>query len=359
MSVQIIAINLGGTTTKVGYTVDNEFQFKETLEHSVAELSPFSSVFQQKKFRLKEILKLLDRKRINISNLSAVVTRAGVLPPIEAGGYEINETMVDYNTNYQAIEHVSNLGTSIANDLAKLAGENAKAYIYDGETLDQLTELARITGTKKIPKQSIGHLLNMRAVARVAAEKIEKKVEECHFVIAHMGGGTSVCGLANNRIVDVLADDEGPFSVERAGSVALKHVINLCYELPQNEVMRILRREGGLYSYLGTNDGRQVEGRIAQGDEHARLVYEALAYQVSKACGEMAVAVKGDLDGIILTGGLANSAMICSWIKKWAGFLAPIIQIPGEYELEALASGAYRVYTGEEMAKLFTIDKNL
>lgn len=355
MSVQILAINLGGTTTKVGYTRDNTFQFKETIEHSIAELNQFSSVFQQKEFRLKEILKLLETKGVSVSNLSAVVTRAGVLPPIDAGGYEVNELMVDYNTNYQAIEHISNLGTSIARQLAKLAGKNVKAYIYDGETLDQLSDLARITGTKIIPKQSIGHLLNMRAVGRVAAQKIGKKVEECNFVIAHMGGGTSVCGLAKNRIVDVLADDEGPFSVERAGSIALKHVIKLCYELPQNEVMKILRREGGLYSYLGTNDGREVEKKIEQGDDYAKLVYEALAYQVSKACGEMAVAVEGDLDSIILTGGLANSVLICSWIEKWAGFLAPIIQVPGEYELEALAGGAYRIYIGEEKAKLFTI----
>lgn len=359
MNINIAAINLGGTTTKVGYFIDNQMQFKETIEHTTEELKGFTSIFQQSDYRLNKIEELLISKGVDITGISAVVTRAGVLPPIQAGAYEINEDMIEYNTNYNAIEHASNLGTKIAVSLAEKSGPDVKAYIYDGETLDQLAPIARFTGVKKIPKQSIGHLLNMRSVARIAAEKIGKDINQSNFVIAHMGGGTSVCAIENNQIIDVLADDEGPFSVERAGSIALKHIINMCYELPKSEVMQILRKEGGLYSYLGTNDGREIEKTIAQGDEYAALAYEALAYQVAKACGDMAVAMKGHVDGIVLTGGLAYSKMIVDWIEEWGGFLGPIIQLPGEYEMEALAGGAYRVVTGKEKAQVFELEKQI
>jgi len=354
MAVNIVAINLGGTTTKVAYSVNNVIKFKETIEHTMDELGKLGGILGQKDIRLNSILHFLKLKDVDISEVTAIVTRAAGLPPVHAGAYEVTEEMtaVQLDQTKGTIQHASRIGTRVAFDLARQAGPSTKVYIYDSETMDELADIARFTGTKHIPKQSLGHLLNMRAVARSGAEKIDKRVEDCNFVVAHMGGGTSVCVIERNRIIDVLADDEGPFSVERAGSIALKHIIKMCYEMPREEVMRILRNEGGLYSYLGTNDGREIEKQIADGSACAALVYEALAYQVSKACGDMAVALKGNLDGIILTGGLANSKMICNWIEKWAGFLGSIICIPGEFEMESLASGAYRVVVGEEQADI-------
>lgn len=355
MPVNIVAINLGGTSSKIAYFVDNQEVFKENIMHSREELEPFGSIFDQLDFRLAKVIEVLTARNVKLSEISAVVTRAGVLPPINAGGYAINDAIIEYTTNYNAIDHASNLGAKLADKLGKQAGPEVKAYIYDGETMDQLMPIAKISGAKSIPKQSIGHLLNMRAVARVAAQQQNRAVEECRYVVAHMGGGTSVCAIQENQIIDVLADDEGPCSVERAGSLALKHVINLCYQIPKKEVLTILRKEGGLYSYLQTNDGQEIEQRILAGDEYAALVYEALAYQVAKACGDMAVALQGKVDGIILTGGLAHSDMICQWVQKWAGFIGEIIVIPGECEMEALAGGAYRIAKGMETSQEFVL----
>lgn len=355
MTTSILAINLGGTSTKVGYSKDNHLIFNENIEYTLSDLNQYSGIFDQKQRRLEDILALLKEKNIDVEKLSAVVSRAGILPPINAGAYEINADMVAYSREYVPIQHASNLGSELAIALIDLNKVGGKAYIYDGESLDQLAPIARFTGVKSIPKQSIGHLMNMRAVSRVIAERLGKEPNELNFVIAHMGGGTSVGASEKGKIIDVLADDEGPFSVERSGAIALKHIINLCYAKPKEEVNKILRKEGGLYSYLGTNDGRQIEKRIKDGDEYAALVYEALAYQVSKSIGDMAVALKGKVDGIILTGGLANSEMVTDWIEKWCGFIGKIYLVPNEYEMESMMSGIYRVLKEGEKVNTFSL----
>ncbi|MCC8180238.1 MAG: butyrate kinase [Planctomycetes bacterium] len=356
MSDLILVINPGGTTTKIGCFRDKEKLFAKTVEHDSEELKTFAHIRDQLDLRLRGIVETMRENNIDPADIDAVVARAGLLPPLEAGAYEVNDEMIDWSLNVSNLGHGSDLSGILARTLAGQSRKNAKAYIYDGETLDQLRPLARFSGVKLIPRQSLGHLLNMRAVGRRVAEKLGKRFDQVNFICAHMGGGTSLCALEKGRIVDAMPDDEGPCSVERSGSVALKHIINLCYTHPRNEVMRILRRDGGLKSYLGTNDGKEIVKRIENGDEYAALALESLAYQVAKAAGDMAVALQGKVDGIILTGGLAHARIVTDWIEKWAGFLGPVYLEPGEYELEALAEGAYRVLNGEEPVHQFKLN---
>lgn len=356
MSKLILVINPGGTTTKIGCFRDNEKLFAKTVEHDSEELKKFSHIRDQLQLRLQGVLDALRENNISVADLDAVVARAGLLPPLEAGAYEVNEAMIDWSLNVSNLGHGSDLSGILARTLAANSAKGAKAYIYDGETLDQFRDVARFSGVESIPRQSLGHLLNMRAVGRRVAEKLGHRFDGLNFVVAHMGGGTSLCALEKGRIVDAMPDDEGPCSVERSGSVALKHVINLCYSRPRSEVMRILRKDGGLKSYLGTNDGREIVGRIIKGDEYAALVLDAFCYQVAKALGEMAVALRGAVDGVILTGGLAHAKLVADGIEKWAGFLGTFYLEPGEYELEALAEGALRVVRGEESAREFKLN---
>ncbi|MDR1920778.1 MAG: butyrate kinase [Candidatus Adiutrix sp.] len=354
MAVEILVINPGGTSTKVGWFRNNEKVFDKTVEHDSEELKKFDHVRDQLNLRLNGILQAMAENKVRVQDISAVSARSGLLPPLEAGAYEVNEAMIDWSLNKSRLNHGSDLSGILARTMAEKAGPNVKAYIYDGESLDQFGPLARYSGVKMIPRASLGHLLNMREMGRRVAERLGRRFDEVNFVACHMGGGTSLCAMEKSRVVDAIPDDEGPCSVERSGKVALKHIINLCYDKPRAEVMSLLRRDGGLKSYLGTNDGREIVRRIEAGDEYAREVFESLAYQAAKAIGEMAVVLKGEVDGVILTGGLARSKLITGWIEERVSFLAPVYVEPGERELEALAGGIYRVLKGEESVNTFT-----
>jgi butyrate kinase len=354
--VNILAINPGGTSTKIGYFCDNQIVFKKNIEHDGEELRNFARVNDQIEMRTEKIIAELDSRQIRLNEVSAVVGRGGVLPPIQAGAYAVNSVMVDFLLHRVKLEHAANLGGVLADRIARMCSPDAKAFIYDGETLDQLSPLARFSGVSQIPRESLGHILNGRAVARRIAEQLGSSYDQLNLIVAHMGGGTSLNAHEKGRVTDVIADDEGPFSVERSGSLALKHVIRLCYENPKGAVHATLRVNGGLKSYLGTNDGRIIEEQIQKGDDYAKQAYEALAYQVAKAVGGMTVALNGKVDGIILTGGLAHSTMMTEWIRQRVSFVAPVYVVPGEFELEALAEGTWRVLTGKEEVYEFTID---
>jgi len=355
MAINILALSAGGTSTKIGYFRDDQMVFKKTIEHSKEELGNCKSPNDQLDMRFKSVRQLLEKENVDLGEISAAVGRGGFLPPIDAGAYEVNNEMIDYILSHASLGHVSSLSAVLADRIAKMGCPNAKAFIYDGETLDQLIPIARFSGLKGCDRISIGHLLNSRAVARIVSEKIGANYEKLNFIVAHMGGGTSVTAHEQGFIVDLVADDEGPFSVERTGSLPMKHVIKLCYDYPKADVMKMLRVDGGLKSYLGTNDGRVIEERIRAGDREAELVFEALAYQVAKAVGDMSVAVNGEINAIVLTGGLANSGRIVGWITKRVNFIAPVHAVPGEFELEALAKGVWRVLSGLEDAHAFTL----
>lgn len=342
----ILAINPGSTSTKIAVYEDKRIVFEKNIKHSSEELSKFKKITDQYKMRYREIEKILSENGLYLGDLSAIVGRGGPVAPLEPGAYRVNEIMVEKLMNSPMVDHASNLGGVIAFNLAAPFG--IPAFIYDAVSTDQMTDIARISGMKEISRKSLCHALNMRAVGIKCAEKIGKKYHEVNLIIAHLGGGITITVHERGRMVDLVSDDEGPFSPERAGRVPCKDLIKMCYEYDLEIMKKKLRGHGGLVSYLGTNSALDVEKRIKNGDEYAKLIYEAMAYQVSKGICELTAVVKGKVDMIIITGGIAYSEMINSWIRERVQWVASVDIVPGGNELEALAYGALRVLNGEE-----------
>lgn len=359
MTINVLVTNLGGTSTKVAYYEDNKEIFNSSVYHHDDELDQFKSIWEQIDYRTESVLNLLEENNIDLHSLTVVSCRPGPTPEVDPGAYEIKQDIIDYSKSFQIVEHPTLIGTSIAKKIAEMAGPDVIAMVYDPESLNEYQDIAKITGSKLIPKIAGGSSLNVREVARRAADALNKPFNESNFTVIHLGSGSTVTGVKNGKLVDVVADDEGPFSVNRVGGQSVKQIIQMCYENTKEEMEKLTRQEGGLYSYLGTSDGVEVEKMIENGNEEAELVFEALAYQASRSAGEMAVAVGGEVDAVILTGGLAHSEMMANWIEKWTSFIAPLFVYPGGFEMEALARGGYRVATGEEPLKDFNIQTNI
>ncbi|QQY80118.1 butyrate kinase [Keratinibaculum paraultunense] len=351
MSYKILAINPGSTSTKIALYEDEKEVFTETIEHPVEVIEKFENVQDQYEMRKDLVMSFLKEKGVNINELSAVVGRGGMLPRVKSGAYVVNETMLDTLKNKPAMEHASNLGAPIAYAIAQAAG--VKAYIYDSVRTDELHDIARISGIPEIERTSTSHVLNTRAMAIKAAKKYGKKYQDMNFVVAHLGGGISLNVHEKGQIVDIISDDEGPFSPERAGRLPCTALIELCYsgKYDKKTMLKRIRGNGGLKAYLGTVDAREVEKMIESGDEKAKLIYEAMAYQIAKGIGELATVLEGKVDLIILTGGIAYSKLITSWVKKRVEYIAPVEIMPGENEMESLAYGILRVLKGEEKAR--------
>lgn len=354
MSYKILAINPGSTSTKIAIYEDERELFTATLDHPVEEIEKYDNIQDQFEMRKDVVLSFLKEKGFNINELSAVVGRGGMLPPVKSGAYEVNELMLKTLKEKPYMEHASNLGAPIAYEIAKVAG--VKAYIYDSVRTDELNDIARISGMPDIPRTSTSHVLNTRAMAIKLAKKMGKKYEDMNFIVAHLGGGISINVHQKGQIVDLISDDEGPFSPESAGRVPCRKLIELCYsgKFDKRTMLKKLRGNGGIKAYLGIIDAREVEKLIEKGDEKARLIYEAMAYQVAKGIGELATVVEGKVDFIILTGGIAYSKMLTNWIKKRVEFIAPVEIMPGENEMESLAYGILRVLRGEEKSRVYT-----
>lgn len=352
MSYKILALNPGSTSTKIALYEDSKEVFKINIEHSNEELEKYKNVADQYEMRYEAIINLLKENNFDINKLDAVVGRGGLLPPVKSGTYRVNELMVDRLKNRPVVEHASNLGAIIAFSIAEPL--SIPAFICDSVAVDELEDIARISGMADISRKSFVHALNMRAVAIKTAKEMAKDFNDLNLIVAHLGGGISISIIKHGKIADIVSDDEGPFSPERSGRVPCKDLMNMCYEKEKAVVSKKMRGKGGLISYLGTNNALEVEAMIKKGDEHAKLVYEAMAYQISKGIGELATVVDGKVDGIIVTGGIAYSEFITSRIKKSVNFIAPVIIVPGENELEALASGTLRVLKGEEKANEYT-----
>jgi len=351
---RILAINPGSTSTKIALYADKEVIFVETLDHPVNEIQKYEHVQEQFDFRKNVIIDLLNKNDITLESLDAVVGRGGLLPPVKSGAYRVNDVMVNRLKNDPVVEHASNLGALIAYEIAEKQG--IEAFIYDSVAVDEITDVARISGMPVIPRRSLSHALNARAMAHKFAKKTGNNYEEMNLIVAHLGGGISVTAHKNGKMIDLSSDDEGAFSPERAGRVPCNKLIDLCYsgEYDRKTMKKMLRGKGGLTAYLGTVDAREVEKMIEEGNLEAKMVYEAMAYQVSKAIGELATVLKGKVDGIILTGGIAYSKMMTDWIIDSVSFLGPVEILAGENELESLAFGTLRVLSGEEEAKIYT-----
>ncbi len=351
MSYKIFVVNTGSTSTKIALYEDEKEIFTKNLSHPDELISKFDDVQDQLNMRLEFVRSYLKEKEFNVKELSCVVARGGMLVPVKSGAYEVNELMLDRVENRPVMEHASNLAAPIAYDIAKEAG--VPSYIYDSVMTDEFPDIARISGMPDIPRNSTSHVLNTRAMAIKYAKSIGEKYEDINIIVAHLGGGISINIHHEGQIIDLISDDEGPFSPERAGRVPCRDLINLCYsgKFDKKTMQRKLRGNGGLKAYLNTIDAREVEAMIQEGNEYAKMIYQAMAYQIAKGIGELATVVDGKVDVVILTGGIAHSKMLTSWIKNKVSFIAQVEIMPGENEMEALAYGALRVLKGEEEAK--------
>lgn len=355
--MKLFIINPGSTSTKVALYDDDKEIWSETQRYDTDVISKFESIGSQEEFRFAAINKILEKKGVSPHEFDAVVGRGGLLNPIKGGTYEINKKMIEELLASQHGSHASNLGAPLAARFAAAAGDKAKSFIVDPVVVDELVDEARISGLPEISRRSIFHALNQKAVARRAAERIGKSVKDCNFIIAHMGGGVSVGAHENGRVIDVSngLDGEGPMSPERSGALPAGKLVSLCFsgKYTQKEIERKLVGNGGLVAHLGTNDLREVEKRIAKGDSHAELIFNALCFQIAKEIGSCAAVLKGRIDSILLTGGLANSIKLCEEITSRVSFIAPVEIFPGEDEMQALAEGALRVLEGKEPVQIY------
>ncbi|MGG1230884.1 butyrate kinase [Bacillus halotolerans] len=355
---RILTINPGSTSTKIGVFHNERSIFEKTLRHDIEELQQFDHIIDQYEFRKKHILESLHEQGINISKFDAVCARGGLLRPIEGGTYEVNDDMIEDLKSGYAGQHASNLGGIIAREIAD--GLNIPSYIVDPVVVDEMSELAKISGMPEIERKSIFHALNQKAVARKAADSLGKRYENMKMIITHLGGGITIGVHDRGRVVDVNngLHGEGPFSPERAGTVPAGDLVDLCFsgEYKKEEMMKKLVGTGGLSGYLGTNDAVKVEQMIQEGDEKARLIFDAMAYQVAKEIGAASAVLKGEVEAIVLTGGLAYGKSFVSSIRSYIDWISDVLVYPGENELQSLAQGALRVLQGEEQSKQYRIE---
>lgn len=348
-----LIINPGSTSTKLAVFRDSEKLIQKNIEHSPEELSRFETITEQLPMRMKTLERFLDQYQVEGESFSAVVGRGGLVPGLQNGGYVVNTAL------YHALEgdisspHASNLGGMMAFSVGEQYG--IPAYIYDAVTSGSLSPVAQITGMKDIRRQSFCHVLNSRAMAMKYAAECGVDYKNLRLLVAHLGGGISVSVHEHGVIVDTIGDDEGQFSPERSGSVPSLELIRLCYSgnYTFQEMKKKIRGMGGMYAHLGTSDCRVIEKRIREGDVYADQVFQAQAYQIAKGIGQLSIVLKGRCDAIILTGGLAYSKMLTKRVEEYVGFLAPVVVMPGENEMEALALGGLRMLRGEEAAHLY------
>jgi len=350
----ILAVNPGATSTKYAVFVGSNVLLKKTVEHQGSELQNFEQVFDQYHYRLKLITDALEQANISLDSLDAVVGRGGLLKPLMGGTYVVNKQMVEDLRLAERGEHASNLGAVIAYNLAKQLG--VPAFIVDPVSVDEMEPEARLSGMPDLPRISMSHALNSKAVARKVAHDIGKQYDEINVVVAHLGTGISVSPHKKGRIIDVNnSQEEGPFTPDRCGGLPGKALVKLCYSGKYNELEMLAKiiGSGGMYGYLGTKDARDIEKRAINGDKEADAVLNAMSYQVAKEIGAMSAVLAGEVDRIILTGGLAYSKRIVADITRRVEFIAPVVVVPGEEELESLAEGAIRVLQGDEQAQIY------
>ncbi len=351
MDYKILSINPGSTSTKIAlYENENEL-FCTTIRHSVEELAPYAEVYDQADFRKELVINELKKNGYELSDLHATVGRGGLFTNIRAGGYAVNQKMKDLVKSGTMIAHASNLGSLISAAIAEPLG--IPAYVYDCVSSDDLKDIARITGLPEVVRESTCHVLNTKAMGRKYAESIGKKYEDLNLVIAHLGGGISVSAHEKGLIVDMVADDEGSFSPERAGGLPAVKTAKLCFsgEYDQKSFSKLIRGGGGLKRHLGTTDCIEVEKRIENGDEQAKKIYDAMAYCVAKDIGRMSAPLRFDVDAVVITGGIAYSKPLTDLICEYLGSYTKLVVLPGENEMEALTFGALRILRGEEVAQ--------
>lgn len=355
MAVKSLIINPGSTSTKIGVFEDETLLFEETLRHSTEEIAQYASIVDQKDFRKDIIINLLKEKDFDMSSLNMVVGRGGMLKPIPGGTYAVSDDLLEDLKIGRQGQHASNLGGILAREIGDSIG--VPSYIVDPVVVDELAPIARYSGVPELPRTSVFHALNQKAVAKRYAKEAGKAYDSLNLIVVHMGGGVSVGAHKQGKVVDVFnaLDGDGAFSPERAGAVPSGALIKMCFsgQYTEKEVYKKIVGGGGFNAYCGTNDMRDVEKMVADGDAKATEVRDAFIMQVAKDIGSMACVLKGKVDQIIVTGGIAYDKAVVEGLKERAGFIAPMTVYPGEDELLALVQGGLRVLNGEEEAMVY------
>ncbi|MFB6342554.1 butyrate kinase [Saccharicrinis sp. FJH62] len=353
---KILVINPGSTSTKISVFSDTDEVFTITIRHSAIELEPYQKISDQYAFRKEVIVNTLKNKGFELDKFNAIVGRGGLIRPVVSGTYEVTERLLSDLKKGVMGEHASNLGGIISSELAKSI-PNCKAYISDPVVVDELEPVARVSGHPLFERKSIFHALNQKATARKYARETGRKYEDLNLVVAHMGGGITIGAHKKGRVIDVNngVDGYGPFSPERAGTIPAGDLAKLCFEgrYTLYEVKRMLNGQGGLMAHLGTNQAHLVQKKAQEGDPKSNLILSAMAYQVGKEIGSMSSVLEGDVDAILLTGGIANNTYVVDRIMKMVKNFAPVKIYPGEEEMRALAENTLRILNNEEECKIY------
>lgn len=348
----ILVINPGSTSTKVAVYGDEELLHEQTLRHSKLELEEFERVWDQYGFRKQIILEFLEELGFDPATLSAVVGRGGLFQPVISGTYAVNQQMINDGRRGVLGEHASNLGCALAYGIAWDLG--IPSYICDPPSVDEFPPLARLSGHTIIPRVSLFHCLNVKATARRTAADLGKPLEKLNLIIGHLGGGISIVALEGGRAIEAHnALHDGPYTPERAGTLPTFPLMDWVYRearngTPLGKLKKTLTGGGGLVAYMGTNSAKDVEDMVLAGDKKAELYFKGMAYQISYYIGAVAVALRGEVDAVALTGGLAYGDIMMEWIRDWTGWIAPLKIYPGQDEMGALAAAALRALRGEE-----------
>ena len=357
MKYRVLAINPGSTSTKISVFDDTESVFVETLRHEASKIAEFEGIIEQYEFRKELVLNALTKHNVSLESIEAVVGRGGLVRAISSGTYKINEKMLKdlQDPTIWGRIHASNLGAFIAKAIADERG--IPAFIVDPVTVDEFEDIARISGCPEIERQSLLHALNLRYCGISIAEQLGKNFNDVNLIGVHMGGGISVAAIKKGKMVDVnnAVLGMGPFSPQRAGALPIGDLLELAFsgKYSHKELVNMFTKTGGLIAYLGTDHGGDVVKRIEQGDKKAKLVFDAMLYQISKEIGACATVLKGKVDGIFLTGGLVYNNYVVEVLKERTSFIAKSFVIPGEKEMEALTQGSVRVLKGIEEAKVY------
>ena len=345
----MLVINPGSTSTKIAVYEDRIAVLNETIRHDSKELESFENVVDQYEFRVETIKKILTSRDITFDKFDVIVGRGGFLKPIEGGVWKVNEKMIDDLKKAERGEHASNLGAVIGKDIADKIG--VSAYIVDPIVVDELDEVARISGIPEIERTSVFHALNQKASARKLAHQLGKLYTEMNIIVTHMGGGITVGAHKKGRVIDVNNGlyGDGPFTPERSGSLPPEQVIQMCFsgKYTKKEMIKKIHGKGGIVAYLGTADCKSVEDAAGKGDEKAQFILDAMVYQIAKEIGSMATVLKGEVDAIILTGGLAYGEELVQKIIERVGFIGTVHVFPGENEMKALRDGVLMALDGK------------